>query len=102
MVKKNIIFLEKNMVSLIRHKGDKIEFIKKDGETDKVEQLVEEVKKPALPESKECELDLYFLGISAWNRKCTYQNVPETVGEHACSPSVGFYFSVCKYNMDLF
>ncbi len=34
MVKKNIIFLEKNMVSLIRHKGDKIEFIKKDGETD--------------------------------------------------------------------
>lgn len=34
MVKKNIIFLENNMVSLIRHKGDKIEFIKKDGETD--------------------------------------------------------------------
>ena len=33
-MKKNIIYLENGMVSLIRHKGDKIEFIKRDGEID--------------------------------------------------------------------
>ena len=32
MVKKNIIFIEKDTISVIRHKGNKIEFIKKDGE----------------------------------------------------------------------
>ena len=34
MVKKNIIFIEKDTISVIRHKGNKIEFIKKDGEVD--------------------------------------------------------------------
>lgn len=31
---KNMIFLEKNKASVIRHRGDKLEFIKKDGEVD--------------------------------------------------------------------
>lgn len=31
---KNMIFLEKNNASVIRHRGDKLEFIKKDGEVD--------------------------------------------------------------------
>ncbi len=48
------------------------------------------------------KLDIYFMGISAWNRKCTYPYVPKTVGTSAHSDSMGHYVSVCKSYLDIF
>lgn len=62
MVKKNIIFIEKNTVSVIRHKGNTIEFIKKDGEIDfDIFEDFWEWWKNAVSYLKDDETDLCFI-----------------------------------------